>query len=209
VVIVGAKSLPTPAPARTDNAIIDDIASFWDELDSSTQIARDLSYEAPKLASSRVALVDNRLKNNIMVTKTNPQMRRVSFSSSSGSFDLTAEDLDILDVTEVDKPQGPRTTSPALRKDAFVKSYAMQGGTAKLRGVGQDSPKFSPTTHRYDSHTRPTAKPLRHPVAAQQPKPRVDHAPERGPTNLIGGFSATQLESLIDDDLQLTQMELG
>jgi hypothetical protein len=178
------------APTRIDNALMDDIASFWDELDSSTQIARDLSCMPPETAETNVAEITDSDRTKDVTTK-GTGWRDTSFSSTE-SFDFTAEDLDILDVAETRLVQEPECVTLAPRLGAPMTTQ--QAPTA------------------VSGHCRST-----HVVSTSPPSPphvtakiyQANQVPNQITKSLIGGFSATQLESLIDDDLQLTQMELG
>ncbi|KAF1818565.1 uncharacterized protein K489DRAFT_374190 [Dissoconium aciculare CBS 342.82] len=180
----------TRASTIIDNAMMDDIASFWDELDSSTQIARDLSYMPPETAETSVAeIADFELTKDITTKSTG--WRDTSFSSTE-SFDFTAEDLDILDVADTRLVQEPERVIVAPRLGASMTTQQ------------------PPTT--VSVHCRSTQV-----ISISPPPPlhvtvnihQVNQVPNQITKNLIGGFSATQLESLIDDDLQLTQMEDG
>jgi hypothetical protein len=187
---VESELVATHAPTTIDNAMMDDIASFWDELDSSTQIARDLSYTPPETArTSVVEIADFDLTKDTTTKSTG--WRDTSFSSTE-SFDFTAEDLDILDVADTRLVQEPERETLAPRLGASMTTQQ------------------PPTT--VSVHCRSTQA-----ISISPPPPphvtakiyQVNQVPNQMTKNLIGGFSATQLESLIDDDLQLTQMEVG
>jgi hypothetical protein len=206
---ISAKDLPTPVSAGANNAIMDDLASFWDELDSSTQIARELNYEATKSALLHAVPINDAMKEKKSVLKTSPEPRKLSFSSSSSSFDLTVEDLDFLDAPEAEKRQVSSEVAPACKDDATKVSRTTAGGDSSARVVQQAPSKAKlPTARRLPWTTR-TAQPNRQPIALQRVVTLAEHAPKQDLKPLIGGFSATQLESFIDDDLQLTQMEVG
>jgi hypothetical protein len=78
---IGTKTHSTTSthhpPSHITAPAMDDIEFFWEALDSSTQIARDLSSHTPKEKSVRFA--------------------SAASSFSSGDFDLTIEDMEQLD----------------------------------------------------------------------------------------------------------------
>jgi hypothetical protein len=180
----------TRAPTTIDNAMMDDIATFWDELDSSTQIARDLSNMPPETGEAGIAEVADfdRAKD---VTTRGTGWRDTSFSSTE-SFDFTAEDLDILDVAETRLVQEPERVILAPRLGASMTTQ---------------QPPTTVSVHCRSTQVISTSPPPPPYVTANIYQ--VNQVPNQTTKNLIGGFSATQLESLIDDDLQLTQMEVG
>ena len=94
----GTKSYHKPAthqsPSHISTPAMEDIESFWEALDSSTQIARDLSSHTPNQKSVRFA--------------------SAASSFSSGEFDLTIEDMEKLDPQPIRqlKPEDDRKLMP-------------------------------------------------------------------------------------------------
>ena len=95
---ITTKTPSTPSthhrPSHISAPAMDDIESFWEELDSSTQIARDLSSHTPKNKAVRFA--------------------SAASSFSSGDFDLTIEDMEELDAqpAQLSKPEKDRKLMP-------------------------------------------------------------------------------------------------
>jgi len=151
-----ANKPPAYFPPATIPSDFDDIG--WDFLDSSTQIARELSTEpAVTLESSEAQ-------------QATAAPRTATGSFSSGSFDLTEEDLEELDPT-------PRTKATEL------------GEAAKAA----------------DRRKMPSPPPV---MAAKRELTNHDQTKTKrqadAPSEM--GFTMTQLESFVDDDLQLTQI---
>lgn len=99
-------------PTTASDPAMDDLVNLWEDLDSSTQIARDLALD------------------EAMKTKTEPTSKASSFSS--GDFDLTIEDMEELDPappvqskSEQDKklmPPPPLPTKHILPIEEFTMS---------------------------------------------------------------------------------------
>lgn len=138
---------------------------LWDELDSSTQVARDLNLaEEPKL--------------DMQATR--------SGSFSSGSLNLTAEDFEELDSP--DHLHAPTLTRAA----AVMPPPALPSRLVEPRGRPNVQPKTMPTA-------RKPVKAIRgpfHPASSLYCSPDL-------------GFTASQLEAYVDDDIQLTQAVPG
>ncbi|WPH01665.1 Hypothetical protein R9X50_00451500 [Acrodontium crateriforme] len=138
--------------------------SFWDELDSSTQIARELTNDDDK--------AEPRVKNETEVYE------QASFSCSfnSNDFDLTADDLDELIATKVplkDNSSSDRQLMPPPAVPAKTKSTVTE----------------SPQTSLQSTITHISSTVVTHENPAQDFE-----------------FSMSQLESFVEDDLQLTQI---
>jgi hypothetical protein len=158
-----------PVPASE----AEDLSSFWDDLDSSTQIARDLD----------------------IIADDADDVASCNTSFGSGSFDFTAEELDILDP--------PKPAPPAAKT-------------------------HPPPTPAFTTMPPPQRPAKRSPISIRSIPPHqlFQHAPDQQPKcqNAIRGpflparslycspdlgFTLTQLESFVDDDLQLTQTMPG
>jgi hypothetical protein len=168
---------PSPRPAFVEptnkspaQPLVQNVEDFeWqDFLESSTQIAREISAEA-----SRVHLPQAQLP------AANETLRTGSFSS--GSFEFTEDDIEQLDPTpcpRVQNGQAPEQTKAASERMAMpppplpIKRCAQGQEHKGLRG-----------------HLDPNF--VTKPVNAQDEL----------------GFSMTQLESFMEDDLQLTQAD--
>jgi hypothetical protein len=138
---------------------------WHDFLESSTQIARELSTETPTPPPH--------------IPAAKEPLRTGSFSS--GSFELTEDDIEQLDPT-------PR-------------SRTLTEHNTKQTGVLDDRMKMPPPPlptkrsgqRRTDEDSAAAIKPI-HPVKTMHAQDDL-------------GFSMTQLESFVEDDLQLTQAE--
>lgn len=141
---------------------------WQDFLDSSTQIAREISTEAPATRLSPA-----------YVPATKETLRMGSFSS--GSFEFTEDDIEELDPTPCPRVQHGQTPEQAK---------------AASERIAMPPP------------------PLPHKQCAQEPEQEGSrrgfiskYATEQSCTHNDIGFSMTQLESFVEDDLQLTQAE--
>lgn len=141
-----------------------DLDSFWDELDSSTQIARELTNDDTK--------AEPRSEDKMEVYEQVP----FSWSFDSNDFDLTADDLDELIATKLSAKQKSSTDRQLMPPPAVP---------MKPEPPGQQPPETSPP----GTTTRESPNIVKH----QDPVMEL-------------GFSMSQLESFVDDDLQLTQM---
>lgn len=147
-----------------------DLGSFWDDLESSTQIAREL--------------------NSDNTDQPRPsELRAGSFSSED--FDLTAEDLD-----ELNPPK------PVVQASTKAAQHMMPPPKVPTKSSSRTMPPPPP----------PPAAPTKRP----QSKAKAQNA-IRGPflpaSSLYCspelGFTLTQLENFVEDDLQLTQAVPG
>lgn len=161
--------------AKTAKAAANDLDFFWDDLDSSTQIAQDLAAESPAKAASKSASPNT--------------------SFGSGEFDLSVEDIEeaqakddqlarvVMDKTLMPPPALP--VKPAVSK------------------------KSIPQAQSCVKPLRQSAQPSLPPPPAPQPKPVTPPSnmkkPAFAPTPYLG-FTMAELESFVDDDLQLTQV---
>ena len=211
-------SAAMPPPARpsallchnTDaqQPLLEDFESFFDDLGSSTQIARELEHPAPALAQrSR--------------TFTNAD------SFGSGDFDLSMEDIAELDQSnteaakrELDCKKMPSPALPASAKRPLVPKKPTVNKTVQpkqplqsavefdlfsnargYRGLmprpaiiaGKPSFAFEPQTSSLIEAVKPSA-------LSRIPKQTSDQGL---------GFSLAQLEDFVDDNLQLTQVDPG
>lgn len=151
----------------TDTSGFDDIG--WDFLDSSTQIARELSMES-----------------SLTAQPPEPQQpaappRPATGSFSSGSFDFTEEDLEELDPT-------PRMKATAIAEVA----------NAEDRWKMPPPPPFMSARSML-------------PTPGEMKKGEVSAPSAKEWINGHSGthFTMTQLESFVEDDLQLTQVATG
>ena len=155
-----------PAAYRTEAPIPlkDELGSFWDELDSSTQIARDLADE-------------DLLKQE---TRQKPAVKSCATSFSSDGFDLTVEDLEELESSfkeeakkaEENRKLMPPPALPIKRMQSPLQSAKHLTSASRAAAVPPDP----------------------------APPPAV-------PFDV--GFTLSQLERFVDDDLQLTQADPG
>ncbi|SMR43538.1 unnamed protein product [Zymoseptoria tritici ST99CH_1A5] len=170
--------LPTthkpPRPAQSPNAE-EDLSSFWEDLDSSTQIARDLDDSSTDF--------DNDVASSL------------NTSFGSGSFDLTAEELDKLDP-------------PPMPTASVEKTRPLPAPNVSMLPPPLPA-KRSPIPAR---QMPPPKKPQS--IAAKEPKRQnVIKGPFLPARSLYCspdlGFTLSQLENFVEDDLQLTQAVPG
>ncbi|KJX96621.1 hypothetical protein TI39_contig611g00002 [Zymoseptoria brevis] len=170
--------LPTthkpPRPAQSPNAE-EDLSSFWEDLDSSTQIARDLDDSSTDF--------DNDVASSL------------NTSFGSGSFDLTAEELDKLDPPPV----------PAV---SVAKTRTLPAPSVSML----PPPLPAKRTPIPASHMPPPKKP--HSIPAKETKRQnASKCPFLPAESLYCspdlGFTLSQLENFVEDDLQLTQAVPG
>lgn len=150
--VIQAASSPTPSG-------FDDMV--WDFLDSSTQIARELGSEpsiTPQPAEAQQA------------------PRPATGSFSSGSFDLTEEDLEELDPTPRNK--GSTVSKAEDRKKMPPPPPPFKTARSMVSTPDEDTRRISPS------------------ASATAEQSGMD-------------FTMTQLESFVDEDLQLTQIAPG
>jgi hypothetical protein len=148
----------------------EDLSSLWDDLESSTQVARDLEGCGRSIFDKPASSLNT--------------------SFGSGSLDLTAEELDQLDPPA---PTSPRATS-ALRTAPFC---AMQPPRMPSK-PSQVSPRsWSPPKQVQNTSVNLPKRELA--IKGPIPPTRSLHcSPELG-------FTFTQLESFVEEDIQLTQ----
>ncbi|EME83500.1 uncharacterized protein MYCFIDRAFT_196757 [Pseudocercospora fijiensis CIRAD86] len=171
---------PPPLPAKCDQAQPDrfldarahlDMQDFFDELDSSTQIARELD--------------DHDTQSVLPEPKSNAR----SGSFSSGSLDLTVDDLEALDP--------PKSATVPLPLPVLKMQHVMAPPAV---------PVSQQRKHVWHAATVAVPRKTLTPVEQQ----RAIHGRFLPASSLYCstdlGFTATQLESFIDDDIQLTQM---
>jgi hypothetical protein len=149
----------SPAQPETD-------FEWHDFLESSTQIARELSTET---STSHISPP--------RVPPTKEPLRTGSFSS--GSFELTEDDIEQLDPT----PR-PRTTTEHSVKQTGALNERMKLPPPPLPAKRSGQARINDGTGAAIESTYPV---------------KTLHAPDDI------GFSMTQLESFVEDDLQLTQ----
>lgn len=149
------KPIVQAGPQAATTCGFDDIS--WDFLDSSTQIARELSSE-PSVTPQPAA----------------PKPANGSFSS--GSFDLTEEDLEELDPTPRNHPTVVLEAED--RKKMPPPPPPFKTARSMITTPDEDTKRISP------------------PASATAEKTGMD-------------FTMTQLESFVDEDLQLTQIAPG
>lgn len=145
------RSTTEPPPA-----IENELSDLWNELDSSTQVARELLDDVGEQQKIR------------------PDARTASFNS--GDFDLSAEDLEELEPV-VSKAEHDRKLMPPPMLPFTLRSIA------------------APIASRTLVEARPAT------VAASSKQAT------QGP--MFTGFTVAELESFVDDDLQLTQAMPG
>ena len=208
-------------PATT---IEDELGDFWDELGSSTQIARELSPPPKKV----------------------PERKPIACTTSfgSGDFDLTEEDLDELETPELkttpmsSKAESDRKLMPPPALLPNIQS-APPVASKPLTNRTEDDRKLmpSPTLPTENRNAPEAPKPVVNrtendrklmPPPALPPKTRstpikasrqaISSAkPSGSPFTTAsalhypryGGFTMTELEGFVDDDLQLTQVAPG
>lgn len=164
---------PRPQPATLKRSsteptpVIDqDLGNFWDDLESSTQIARELNSDSPNEQQA-------------------PELKAGSFSSED--FDLTAEDLD-----ELDPPR------PAVRTTDENAQPARTSHNLPMKAAAKAMPPPLLPAKRVQNKMR-TQNAIRGPFL---PASSLYCSPELG-------FTLTQLENFVEDDLQLTQAVPG
>ncbi|KAF2168657.1 hypothetical protein M409DRAFT_53294 [Zasmidium cellare ATCC 36951] len=162
---------PQPAILKRSNTeptpIIDqDLSNFWDDLESSTQVARELNSNSPN-------------------EQQTPEPKAGSFSSED--FDLTAEDLD-----ELDPPRLAGRTTEANAQSAKTSH------NLPMKAAKKAMPPPSLPAKRVQNKMR-TQNAIRGPFL---PASSLYCSPELG-------FTLTQLENFVEDDLQLTQAVPG
>jgi hypothetical protein len=155
--------LPGKLPAQPETDL-----EWLDFLESSTQIARELGTEASTPRNTPPH-----------VTAAKEPHRTGSFSS--GSFELTEDDIEQLD--------------PTPRACTATEHSAKQAGALdeRIRMPPPPLPTKRSGQRRTDEDSAAAIKPI-HPVKTMHAQDDL-------------GFSMTQLESFVEDDLQLTQAE--
>ncbi|CAK4031260.1 Hypothetical predicted protein [Lecanosticta acicola] len=192
-----------PAPVHGE-----DLDSFWDDLESSTQIARELDTDS--------------------ASTSRPQQEKKSVSFSSDDFDLTAEDLDELDPP---KPRS-RAAAPIAPKSMAPPPLPMKAGprnatsnmasshakpvyvVAKVPHASVSScPVHPPLPAPKKSTTKPLSPSLARPSRNAAKLQKAIRGPFLSASSLYCspdlGFTLSQLESFVDDDIQLTQAVPG
>lgn len=154
-------------PAQSPEQSVEDL-EWHDFLESSTQIAREISTEAPATYLPPI---------HVPAAKDTPRMG----SFSSGSFEFTEDDIEQLDPTPC--PRVQRVHSPEQTKAASER-MAMPPPPLPLKRCAQGPEKTGLRGHL---------------------DPKFSTEPIHAQDEL--GFSMTQLESFVEDDLQLTQGE--
>lgn len=154
---------------------------IWDELDSSTQIARDLSTETPSGHDGAA--------------------KSLNTSFGSGDFDLSVEDIE--------DAQGGDQTRHKIKDDA--KLMPPPALPSKMSLPARSARDRAQTTTNASTPARPVqTSALTRPPPPQQPelsRPLPLKAAPKSPFAACLGFTMAELESFVDDDLQLTQVE--
>lgn len=209
---------PAPPLRQTENQQMritaQDLDSFWDELGSGTQISRELNSAGE---------YDTKFTG----------IRSASFNSTEFDDDLTAEDLDLLDSLNAGPNMAAQVRQSAVSASTLASHGTRKGPTksppkamlppALLSKTANNASKTA-TLQRYCPAgpqlppARPT-QPLSHGKAIGNKTPLATTNPYR-PQNAIKGpfmpastlycspdlgFTMTQLEALVDDNIQLTQ----
>lgn len=207
---------PQPAAMAVLDPHDEDLDSFWDEFGSGTQIARELASEKSAVTASIESAHEPAAK-DLQMAETRVKPREDSFSS--GSLDLTIEDLERLDVPSFAKPQSParRSVGSVVNPVSAPKPFrAVSAGHQTIARGNNDVPLVNarsmpppmlpvkqtiikdkvPFTSARDVHRDQMVPAARKPCTKQIPVASF-------------GFSSTQLENFFDDDLQLTQAAPG
>lgn len=159
--------------ARSRKPNLSDVDLFWDDLETSTQIARDLASDRIALSTSKLGSPNN--------------------SFSSGDFDISVEDIEEAhprgaeqDRNEADKELMPPPALPGkFNAENVVPSRALVE-----RPLSTTSASKSLGPARTSSNVDKAATTFRKSTFA----PYLE-------------FTTAELESFIDDDLQLTQID--
>ncbi|KAK4504556.1 hypothetical protein PRZ48_005472 [Zasmidium cellare] len=165
---------PTPA-------VDHDLGSFWDDLESSTQIARELNSDSPK-------------------REKHLESKAGSFSSED--FDLTAEDLDELDPPKtgmMPTVESVRQTMPPSKSPLKTAVKTMPPSKLPVKTAVRTMPPPPVVAAKRVQNKAKPQNAIRGPFL---PASSLYCSPELG-------FTLTQLENFVEDDLQLTQAVPG
>jgi hypothetical protein len=147
---------PPPVPPtirRSQSApVLEDMGDFWDDLESSTQIARELGDDA-----------------EVRLAEKTTSTRSASFGS--GEFDLTAEDLDQLDPPEIIQQEFP-SAKTAMSPPAPVLKQVAKAISAPPQSPSPNIATYKPAP-RYVPHMPPPARPITTMPPPARPVPTV------------------------------------
>lgn len=178
-----ARPTASKAPCKDGADNGSDLDFFWDSLDSSTQIARDIADEPKKTTDSRPA--------------QNSRSPATSFGSEE--FDLSVEDIEASQTKEAPKQntdEDKKLMPPPMlpRKAPTTVKAVTKPSTLKRASPLPPLPARSP-----EASSAPTQlKRLIPPKAISKPCSAAKF-----------GFTLAELESFVDDNLQLTQATPG
>lgn len=196
---------PTFVPPANQKSSPD--LEWHDFLDSSSQIARDLNTESSLITGPNTP----RAPPKAPATALKEPSRKSSFSS--GSFELTEDDIEQLDPTPscnaqvpLDKPDvniqlSPRLSIPPMTKadGKNVVSSRRENNTTRsnLKDTYGASRVFRP------GYVAADTKPYESVESQCPPSPGLWERP--GGESATCGFTLTQLESFVEEELELTQ----
>lgn len=168
-----------------------DLDLFWDDLDTSTQIARDLATEAPAKPASKPG--------------------SAASSSDSEEFNISVEDIE--DASISSKPTANADADKKLMPPPALPVKPSPARTARppaqIKLVPRSKTAAAPKPSK--RATPPPPKPAPLPVSVQQIQQKKSNFPVKAaPKPAFSshlGITMAELESFVDDDLQLTQVD--
>ncbi|KAK5712800.1 hypothetical protein LTR15_011793 [Elasticomyces elasticus] len=221
---LGAKAVAKTQPAtmsRTQTkpsaAVVCDPSDFWDELESSTQIARDLAFDEPKVAVAP-AIVQHQ-------TRTAPQRKAIAKTPANNKTLPGHFFPSRLCGTASKFPEPAPAPAPPMRALSFAE---ITGAPAHLTAppskpaidAERDRKLMPPPIMKRPVTMRPPPQPVRqsrHAISMPPPPittttrtlQRMARPIVKSSTKPVVLFTMTELEEFVDDDLQLTQVAPG
>ncbi|KAK3646466.1 hypothetical protein LTR56_008564 [Elasticomyces elasticus] len=214
-----ARTSSTASRAQTEPpaAVACDPSDFWDDLESSTQIARDLAFDEPKVeaAPPTVQHQSRTATQRKPITKTSANNKTLPGHFFPSRLSGTASKL----------PEPAPPPQPPMRALSFAE---ITGAPVHLTAppskpaidAERDRKLRPPPMMKRHVTMRPPPQPVRQsrPAISMPPPPittttRTPHSMARPiskpSTKPVVLFTMTELENFVDDDLQLTQVAPG
>ncbi|KAK5678184.1 hypothetical protein LTS10_009354 [Elasticomyces elasticus] len=216
---VAKTSSLTAARAQTEPlaAVACDPSDFWNDLESSTQIARDLAFDEPKVAATP-AIVQHQARTATQrkpTTKTPANIKTLpghffpsrlpgtasKFPEPSPPPPLPMRALSFAEITgapvhltappskpAIDAERDRKLMPPPMMKRPVTMRPPPQPARHSRHAIYMPPPPINTTTRTSQTMARPVVKPS---------------------TKHVVLFTMTELENFVDDDLQLTQVAPG
>ncbi|KAK5705149.1 hypothetical protein LTR97_002266 [Elasticomyces elasticus] len=220
----GAEAVAKPSSLTASRAqtkppatVACDLGDFWNELESSTQIARDLAFDEPKVEASP-AVVPHQSRTTAQrkaITKTPANNKTLPDHFFPSRLSGTASKF----------PEPAPPPPPPMRALSFAE---ITGAPAHLTAppsklaidAERDRKLMPPPMMKRPVAMRPPPQPVRQsrPAISMPPPPitTITGKPQRmarpvvkPSTKPVVLFTMTELEEFVDDDLQLTQVAPG